>query len=280
MINLLKKVHIHPLFWLIIAMGVITGRFKEVVMLLVIVLIHEMGHVWMAHRFGWKILKIELLPFGGAAVLEPKGIPPAREECFIVLWGPAQHIWMIALSYGLYHFSDVWLYQDHQLFVSHNIAILLFNLIPIHPLDGGRLIQLLFYKLVPYKQAIKLSFVTSSIFLFSGFLFVVFYSMQLNLIMIFSFLLLTLILEYKQREYRFIRFLMAKKEDYTSNHAVPILVEKQATIKTVVEKIKKNAVHTVVVKDGTNQTTFSLQALLDVYFREGGHVPLHTIPKS
>lgn len=96
--------------------------------------------------------------------------------------------------------------QDHQLFISHNMAILLFNLIPIHPLDGGRLVHLLYSAFLPYKLAMRATRLTSLILLFIGFFVVLIFMLKLNLIMIFSFLILTLILDYRQRNYRFIRF--------------------------------------------------------------------------
>ncbi|RQW20981.1 protease [Bacillus sp. C1-1] len=278
MINFLKKIHIHPFFWVIIAMGVLSGRFKEVLMLLFIVFVHEMGHVWMARRFHWDVIKIELLPFGGAAVLEPKGIRPAREEAWIVCWGPFQHSWMIGLSYILLHTTDVWMIQDHQLFISHNIAILLFNFIPIHPLDGGRLVHLLYSAFLPYKQAMKATWLTSLILLTLGFFVVLVLMLKLNLMMIFSFLLLTLILDYRQRNYRFIRFLMAKINDQTSTKQSALYVERETTLKVVSEQIRKNHLHTIVVENNARYT-YSLEAVLDAYFQKGSHVKIDELDK-
>ncbi|MED4127654.1 MULTISPECIES: M50 family metallopeptidase [Shouchella] len=260
-------------------MGVLSGRFKEVLMLLFIVFVHEMGHVWMARRFNWDVIKIELLPFGGAAVLEPKGIRPAREEAWIVCWGPLQHTWMMGLSYFLLHTTDVWMVQDHQLFISHNMAILLFNLIPIHPLDGGRLVHLLYSAFLPYKLAMRATRLTSLILLFIGFFVVLIFMLKLNLIMIFSFLILTLILDYRQRNYRFIRFLMAKLDDQTSTKRSNLYVEKETTLRVVSEKIRKNHLHTVVLVENHVRTTYSLAAVLDVYFQKGAHVTIDELNK-
>lgn len=64
------KITLHPLFGFIILASVFTGYFIELLILFGIVLIHELGHTTMASYFGWKVKGIELLPFGGVAVVE------------------------------------------------------------------------------------------------------------------------------------------------------------------------------------------------------------------
>lgn len=50
-----------------------TGYFREVLMVFLIVFIHELGHAGAAHYFKWRIHKVELLPFGGVAEVEDSG---------------------------------------------------------------------------------------------------------------------------------------------------------------------------------------------------------------
>ncbi|MCD8502863.1 MAG: hypothetical protein LRY71_15885 [Bacillaceae bacterium] len=61
-IQLIKKIKINPLFWFVIGIGVLSGYFKEVMMVFSIVFIHEMGHSFAAQYYKWRIRKIELLP--------------------------------------------------------------------------------------------------------------------------------------------------------------------------------------------------------------------------
>lgn len=59
--------------------SVLTGYFIETVTLFGIVFIHEMGHVVAAKSFGWRVKEVQLLPFGGVAVVEePGAYPPSR----------------------------------------------------------------------------------------------------------------------------------------------------------------------------------------------------------
>lgn len=271
MINTLTKIRIHPLFWFIIGLGVITGRFKEVLMILIIVFIHEMGHAWMAHYFGWKVIKIELMPFGGAAEVEARGIRPLKEELLIVLFGPLQHVWLIALSFILVE-SSIWSMSDHQLFLGHNLAILLFNLLPIFPLDGGRLVQLLLFRITSFKRASVLSLYISCTGLLLILLLISFFPLHLNLLIIFLFLCVAQFLEFKQLNYRFVRFLMAKKEDESSEELVSISVEKHQQLNEVVALFKRHAVHRIFVRDEDRTIELDQKNVLSTYFSRGIYI--------
>ena len=100
----------------------------------------------MAHQ------KIQLLPFGGVAELEEHGNKSLKEELVVVIAGYIQHIWMMAIGYML--FEAGWLHAElYYFFMWNNIIILAFNLLPIWPLDGGKvLFNVLSYRF-PYLQA-------------------------------------------------------------------------------------------------------------------------------
>ncbi len=137
-INLFRLVHVHPLLWIVIALSIATAHFLEVVLLIGIIFIHEMGHAAAASFFSWRIKKITLLPFGGVAEMEEHGNRPLKEEAIVVLAGPLQHVWMVALAYVLFSLSLI--PEDlYQLIYSYNLMIFLFNLFPVWPLDGGKL---------------------------------------------------------------------------------------------------------------------------------------------
>ncbi|MGW9606378.1 site-2 protease family protein, partial [Heyndrickxia sporothermodurans] len=136
-IGLLRKIHIHPLFWIIVGIAVITARFHELLILFSILFIHEMGHSIMAHFFSWRIKKISILPFGGVAEMDEHGNRPLKEELLVILAGPIQHVWLAIVMFVLFkmHIISISFFQT---FMDYNLMILLFNLLPIWPLDGGK----------------------------------------------------------------------------------------------------------------------------------------------
>jgi stage IV sporulation protein FB len=208
--NLVK---VHPLFWVIAGLGIMTGHFKVVLIIFTIVTIHEMGHYLAARFFKWKVTKIMLLPFGGVAELDEHGNKPLKEELIIILAGPAQHVWMIGFSFLLYKIGFV-SPAYFELFLFHNIVILVFNLLPIWPLDGGKLILILTSYLYPFKKALIIAYFSSALFLlmFSTWT-IITYPLQLNVWLIIGFLFLTNVFAFRQRNYTHIRFLMERYYD-------------------------------------------------------------------
>ncbi|MFO1077801.1 MAG: site-2 protease family protein [Planctomycetota bacterium] len=116
--------------------------------LFVIVWTHEMGHIWMARRCGVPTSLITLSPLGGVAHLGHAAPTPAS-EIRIALAGPAVHLLWLAVSWPLQWLVGDALIADGStiaqvgdwllwFLVSSNQGMLLFNLLPIFPLDGGR----------------------------------------------------------------------------------------------------------------------------------------------
>jgi Zn-dependent protease len=114
------------------------------------VALHEYGHSLMAQRLGYKVRDIVLYPIGGVASIE--GAPRARHELVIALAGPAVNV-LIALLLALIlsampggvlaHLNvDALLRGDvlGRLLVA-NIMLVLFNMIPAFPMDGGRVLR-------------------------------------------------------------------------------------------------------------------------------------------
>lgn len=101
-------------------------------------------------------------------------------------------------------------------FYTYNQFIIIFNLLPIYPLDGGKLLNLVLSYLISYYQSLKkiiyLSFLIYVIILLSIFLWL----KNLIIILIFFLLGLKIIKEIKQVDYYFQKFLM---ERYLNNYS-------------------------------------------------------------
>jgi stage IV sporulation protein FB len=130
--KLLLKINVHPTLWFVIFISVATAHFKEMMMLLAVIFVHEMGHAVCAQYFNWRIKSIGLLPFGGHLETEEYGNRSLKEDMLVVLAGPLQHTWLIGLNYILYLVSFI-SYDSYQTFFYLNIIVCLFNLLPIWP---------------------------------------------------------------------------------------------------------------------------------------------------
>jgi Zn-dependent protease len=105
--------------------------------LVVLMFIHEMGHIWAAKRKGLPVTAPAFIPFLGALIMLKRQPQDALTEAYIAYGGPLIGTIGALLCYGL----GVWTGYD----VFYAIAMIgfflnLFNLIPIHPMDGGRIV--------------------------------------------------------------------------------------------------------------------------------------------
>ncbi|QQK77086.1 M50 family metallopeptidase [Salicibibacter cibarius] len=243
MINLLLLVRVHPLFWFVVALGIATGYFRELLMLFVIVCCHELGHAVAAKYFGWRLRKIELLPFGGVAETEEYGNRPYREELIVILAGPFQHLILMAFSWVAVGLFPFWTTGDHEIFLFHNSALLFFNLLPLWPLDGGKLLQLITSKFLPFREA-----QTWALRFSLGFLMIVVlitaisYPMHLQWWVILAFLSVCHYLEWRQQPYGYLRFLLERRllENQKGGKNVTTLVSSKETVHVALRRLHKN----------------------------------------
>ncbi len=268
---LLRLISIHPLLWIIIALSIATGHFREVCLLLGIIFIHEMGHAAAASFFSWRIKKITLLPFGGVAEMDEHGNRPLKEETIVVIAGPLQHVWMVVLAYVL--FSMQLLSEDlFQLFLSYNVMIFVFNLFPVWPLDGGKLVFLLLSLKNSFpsahRQTLLISFFSISLF---SIIILLTAPTHLNVWVVIAFLFFSLYHEWKQRRFIFMRFLLERYYGKKSNLEVlkPIQANEQDLLIHVLEKFQRGCKHPIIVEAGGKETgTLDENELLHAYFTE------------
>ena len=258
--------NIHPLFWAVLGLGALTGLFKEIVMLFSIVLVHELGHTYMAYRFNWRIKKITLLPFGGMVEMDEYGNRPVHEEILVTINGPIQHVWLIAASFLLLN-TPFWSQGDHQLFLFHNVTILLFNLLPILPLDGGRLLFSLLSLLYPFFKAHQLTYTFSLTFLsILSLISITIFPFHLNLYAVIMFLWLFHYLEWKQRHLIFIRFLLERMENTSQGKKRVLLLPPQTPVAQAIKNIQRQKYH--FFTHSINGLQLEEKVILEAYFNK------------
>ena len=119
-----------------------------VVLLYVSVLLHELSHSLVARSYGLPVRRILLYPLGGFSEIEREPPTPGRE--FVVsAAGPALSLALAAAGYGLMHVvspDTITGNLVHQLMWA-NLVVGIFNLLPGLPLDGGRMLRAVIWKL-------------------------------------------------------------------------------------------------------------------------------------
>ncbi|WNB93271.1 M50 family metallopeptidase [Bacillus sp. NEB1478] len=268
LIEFIRKIKINPAFWVVIMGAVFTGHFREIIIWFFVVLIHEMGHFAGAHLFKWRISRIDLLPFGGAAVVEEHGTRPFFEEVWVAVLGPLQHVWLVGISFLLYQFHFV-TYEDFYWFLTLNFTLFLFNLLPIWPLDGGKIVFAICAKYMPFKYAQKKFLIGSAcIFIVAAGWELFIQPNHLNLWVICLFLIVAHILEWRRQHYVFIRFLLSRNTQSPPKRKSTILVSPSIPISKVTHLFMKEFTHEIIVKK-TRPVVIQEKDLLEAFF----HLP-------
>jgi Zn-dependent protease len=123
----------------------------EYLALFLIVLTHEFGHQLACRQVGGQTHDIVLWPLGGVAYVSPPERPGA--QLWSIAAGPLVNVILVPLLAGLLYFGKVlgWFsvysesYQLLRTIWYMNFGLLIFNLMPVYPLDGGQILRSLLW---------------------------------------------------------------------------------------------------------------------------------------
>ena len=174
-------IYIHSTFlllplWVLIqtwgSSGLHTAVYSVVFLLMLFgcVVLHELGHALMAHRFGIGTRDITLYPIGGVARLERMPEKPL-EEFLIALAGPAVNVVIAAilavfaviiyLIPALYSADTSFRYEPGSNFLLDmlvaNAFLVFLNMLPAFPMDGGRVFRALLASSLSYVRATEIA---------------------------------------------------------------------------------------------------------------------------
>lgn len=149
------RVRVHPFFYVIIFILCITGQIRAFLLFFTIIIVHELGHIIVSILFGWRINYVMFLPFGCLTVFDNPVNTSFLSEIFVTFAGP-----MFQIIFSVV----VWVCFDKNISVLWaSFLLLVFNLIPIYPMDGSKIFNALFNLFFSFKTSYYLTFIFSLI---------------------------------------------------------------------------------------------------------------------
>lgn len=197
--SILNKIYFHPFFLVSVLIFILIGKFKFICYFMLLISIHELGHILVSLCFKWNIEKIIILPFGGLTKYNEFINRSLIEEFLISISG---------ILFQLVFFILIKKYVDYKYFIFINYFIIIFNLIPIYPLDGSKILNVFFNILFNYKLSILLTVIISYILIII--LAYLFFNKNKLISLVLMFLFLEVNKLYKNRNLLFNKFLLER----------------------------------------------------------------------
>jgi Zn-dependent protease len=153
-------------YWVLARPSVYTSRawnLIELLSLFGIILLHEFGHALACRQVGGKADRIILWPLGGLALIRPPNRPGALLWCIAA--GPLVNVFLVPLTVGCYlaavglgwEISHADIFNLLSSITRINIGLLIFNMLPIYPMDGGQILQALLWFVIGQPRSVMVA---------------------------------------------------------------------------------------------------------------------------
>lgn len=199
------KINIFTYIFLILSM--LSGYGREMLIVYFILIVHELGHYILFKYYNINVNKITLYPYGGMIDNNMLINTNSKKVLIISLGGIFIQIVLYLIIYLLFKIGFIE-YNFYKMFVSYNLYIILFNLIPIYPLDGFKILNSVLELVLSFKLSLKISIIFNFVFIILFFLYL--YIFNINNYVIVIFLLCNLINYIKSIKYIINKFYLER----------------------------------------------------------------------
>ena len=223
MIKITRFLYIHELLAPMLILSYTLGSQMTFFISFGVVLIHELSHLLCAIFMGVEIKSIVILPFGMTLRLTNNLIRYPKKEIMIALSGPLSNVIMIVIA--LFFYKSYGENLNFLLFLIVNWSVLILNLIPVPPLDGGRILRAVLIKasglMASAKVIQKLSRFFVTVICALGVFILVATRGNPSLCIIGAFLAFSLIEEKRSSDFLIMNELINEKEKFKQHSLIP-----------------------------------------------------------
>lgn len=202
----MSKIRIDISTYVIVLLSFLAGYFEYTFLTIIIIIVHEMGHFLTGYFLKLKVKEISLFMFGGVTIFDEDLNLNIFKELLVVVMGPVVQMLFYMIVYYLYTKGFVSVNTMKKV-STINLILLEFNLLPILPLDGAKILNNILDLILSYDLAHKVSLAVSFLALPLVFLF----DNKLIIILVVISLLLRLFEEINWHKFRINKLLLERK---------------------------------------------------------------------
>ena len=250
MIKITRFFYINWLVFPLFICAYFTHSLKNLAISYCVVLVHELFHLWASLLLNVRVKSIIMMPFGMTMRLASNVIKSPAKECVIAISGPVSNIIMAFL--GFLYMSVAKKTPSALFFTALNVIIGFLNLLPAMPLDGGRILRSVLTQKIGFLGAVsvtkKITRAISIILCVSGTLILLVTKINPSLILVGSFILLSMISDSKNNEYIIMKDILYSKDKIKDNDILRsklLCVGKGVTLGELIKKFDYSSFHLI-----------------------------------
>ncbi len=260
MIRITRFLYIHILLAPMMTLAFLLKSQVTFFMSFGVVLIHELSHLLAALLLGVTVKSIVILPFGMTLRLDSFVIRTPKKEILIALSGPFSNVVMLigAQIFAKIHGSSM----NLLLFMVINWAVLMLNLVPVPPLDGGRVLRAVVIKNTGLIASMGVMRKISKIFVIlvwaAGIFLAILSGGNPSLCIIGAFLIFSLFEEKKFSDLLIAQEIIYEKEKFKKLNMIPtrtISIKENAPASKVIKKLNYSNFFIVYIVDENMKIT-------------------------
>lgn len=150
-------VKVNPLLLLMTVLWLISGFWSQAVVIYSLLIIHELAHAIGAMAFNVRIYELELLPFGASIRMENIFEGHPIKETVIAALGPITSLICAISACALRTYFPYFIPNELRLAEQYAYLIVYFNLFPVLPLDGGRILRAIISRKCDFSRATRIT---------------------------------------------------------------------------------------------------------------------------
>lgn len=238
------KISLHPLFIIFVCFLACLGWFWVLLSYIITIILHELAHALVANRKGYSLNQFTLMPHG-ISLSGNNELFTTKDEVEIAIAGPLLNLFLSILGVAVW-----WLFPETYVFTYYfvlaNAVTCIINLLPVFPMDGGRVALAVLSKRLTRQKAMKIlriigigiAFTLIVIFIISTF-----FEVNYTLLVLGIFVFLTAIWEDKTHIYQKSSFLINKRNGLKKGIAIrEIAVSSQSTLYKIVSQTRPDSI--------------------------------------